>query len=593
MTRKLLLSLIPIILVGQQPPPPMQTRRGGGGPPGSGGPNGPLNAQGAVAGTPQPAAPVIPPDQYGSVAGIMTNGVTGEPLGKAAVTLRIVDTGGRSTGGVPRSYAATTDTSGQFSIPSVPPGKFRLSAKRTGFVEMDFGATDPQYNGAIITLNPKQNLTGILFRLTPHGVITGKILDQDSEPMQSAQVQAMRAKYSQGRKQLVSYGDASTNDIGEFRVYGLPPGRYFLSVSPRRGDMGGPPGRGGPRTVTTQTSGEEYTATYYPGTNDIATAIPIEVGPGAQLRGFELTLRKKRTVAVRGRVIDTTGSDRSRMMVSLTPTGSATPGSTRRAMRIDQNGNFEITSVPPGSYTLIAAIPTRQRSVSARVPLQVGNSGVENATITINPPMNLDGRVRIDGNTTLTPANIQLSLRSLEPDAMMFGGPTPSVKSGANGVFQLQNVNPDLYTLSLSGLPDGMYIKAVLANGIDAQFTGLDLTRGSVGQIEVVLSPNAGQATGLVQNEQQQPAQNVTVVLVPQETERKSQPQFYRTASTDATGRFSLVNLTPGTYRVYAWEVVESGAYMDPDFMRPFENRGESLMVKESGKEDVQVKLIG
>ena len=590
MMRTLLHFLIPIFLIGQQPPPPsMQTRRGGGGPGGPG--NGPPGTQGTgPVGAPQSAAPAIPLDQYGSIAGIMTNGVTGEPLGKATVTLRIVDSSDRQAGG-PRSYAATTDPSGQYRFPSVAPGKYRLSAKRTGFVEMDYGANDPQYNGSILVLNAKQNLSGILFRLTPHGVITGKILDQDGEPMQSVQVQAMRARYSQGRKQLISYGDASTNDIGEFRLFGLAPGRYYLNVLPRRSDFGGgPPGRG-PRTVAVQTADEEYTSTFYPGTNDIATAIPIELAPGAQLRGFELTLRKKRTVHVRGRVIDTTGSDRSRMMVSLVPVGAAAPGSTRRAMRIDQNGNFEILGVPPGSYTLIAAIPARQRSVSARVPLQAGSSGVENATITINPPMNLDGRIRIDGNTTLTTANISLSLRNLEPDAMMFGGPPPTVKSAANGAFQLQNVNPDLYALSLSGLPDGLYVKAVLVNGVDAQLTGLDLTRGSVGPIDIVLSPNAGQATGLVQNEQQQPAANATVVIVPQEPERKSQPQFYRTASTDASGRFSLVNLTPGSYRVYAWEGIESGAYMDPEFMRPFENRGEPLLIKESGKEDIQVKL--
>jgi len=568
----------------QQQPPHFQTRRGGGGQPGQ--PNG----QTAVNGQPAPVA--VDPATFGSISGILANSLSGEPLGKATVTLRIVDSGDRQAGGVPRSYAATSDASGQFFIPNVAPGKFRLSAKRTGYVELDYGANDPQYNGSIITLNAKQALTGILFRLPPHGVITGKVLDQDGEPMQSVQVQAMKVKYSQGRKQLISYGDASTNDIGEFRVYGLPPGRYYLNVSPRRNDFGGggPPGRG-MRTVVAQVPDEEYTSAYYPGTSDIATAIPIELAAGAQLRGFELTLRKKRTVKVRGRVLDTTGSDPNRMMVSLIPTGPVSPGSTRRAMRIDQNGNFEILSVTPGSYNLVAAIPARGKSVSGRVPLQVGNSGVENAAITLNPPMTLTGRIRIDGNTTLAPSNIQLSLRSLEPDLSMFGGPPASAKSDANGAFQLQNVNPDLYAFSISGLPDGMYVKSVLVNGVDAQLTGLDLTRGGTGPIDIVLSPNAGSATGLVQNEQQQPATNITVVMVPQELERKSQPQFYRTASTDTTGRFTFANLTPGSYRVYAWEVIESGAYMDPDFMRPFENRGEPVQIKESGKEDLQVKM--
>ncbi len=581
--RILLLSLLPIILTAQ---PQFQTRRSAGATPPTTG-----QQQITAAGT-QQAPPPVDPATYGSISGIMTNALTGEPLSKATVTLRIVDSGDRTIGGVPRSYAATSDASGQWAIPNIAPGKFRLSAKRTGYVEMDFGANDPQYNGTIITLAAKQNMSGVLFRLFPHGVITGKILDQDGEPMQGAQVQAMRAKYSQGRKQLISYGDASTNDIGEFRVYGLPPGRYFLSVSTNRREFGGggPPGRGGPRTVVAQTPEEEYIPTYYPGTNDVATAIPVELGPGAQMRGFEMTLRKKRTVKVTGKVIDTTGSDKNRMMVSLVPTGPAAPGSTRRAMRMDQNGNFEITGVPPGSYTLVAAIPARQKSVSSRMPLQVGASGVENATITINLPMNLIGRVRIEGNPT-PPSGLSLGLRSLEPDLMPFGGPPPSVKTDAGGNFQLLNVNPDLYALSISGMPDGSYIKSILVNGVDSQLIGIDLTRGVAGPIDIVLSPNAGAATGLVQNEQAQPAANVTVVLVPQEVERKSNSQFYRTTSTDATGHFPLAGLIPGSYRVHAWEVIESGAYMDPDFMRPFENRGEPLTVKESGKEDLQVKI--
>ena len=110
--------------------------------------------------------------------------------------------------------------------------------------------------------------------------------------------------------------------------------------------------------------------------------------------------------------------------------------------------------------------------------------------------------------------------------------------------------------------------------------------------MELVLAPNAGVAAGMVQNDQQQPAPGATVVLVPQELERRDQPQYYRTATTDAAGAFSLRNLDPGQYKAFAWTDIEPGAYFDPDFLRPVENRGESITIREGSQENTKLKLI-
>ena len=228
-----------------------------------------------------------------------------------------------------------------------------------------------------------------------------------------------------------------------------------------------------------------------------------------------------------------------------------------------------------------------------KMPVEVGNSDVENLSITINPALSLSGAVRLDGQAVANVSTAQVNLRPRDPVVMMTGGPSPTAKVNQDGTFSVANVNADSYYVTVTGLPDGFYVKSVSLGGQDVLAPGLNLSSGAAGLIDIVLAPNAGQAAGLVQNDQQQPAAGVTVVLIPQEKERKDQTQYYKTATTDAAGSFTFKNLDPGQYRVYAWKEVESGAYMDPEFVGPVENRGETLTIREGSQENLQVKLIG
>src|SRR5439155_17952483 len=108
-----------------------------------------------------------------------------------------------------------------------------------GYVNGEYGSRGPSRPGAVIDLGRGQTLTELKVRLTPQAVITGRVLDEEREPAPYAQIMALRYRYTQTGKQLIPMGSASTNDLGEYRVFGLAPGRYFLSAAMRGGMMMG------------------------------------------------------------------------------------------------------------------------------------------------------------------------------------------------------------------------------------------------------------------------------------------------------------------------------------------------------------------
>jgi hypothetical protein len=162
-----------------------------------------------------------------------------------------------------------------------------------------------------------------------------------------------------------------------------------------------------------------------------------------------------------------------------------------------------------------------------------------------------------------------------------------------DGSFQLDDVAADRYTISFTGLPEGFYVKSVRSANMDVLAGGLEVAGESPAHLDVVLSPNAGQVTGTVLDPNtQKAAPTMMVVLVPQEKERRDREAFYLTATSDLSGQFTFKSVTPGEYRVYAWEDVEHGVWMDPEFMKPLESHGEAVSVSEGGRQAIHVNLI-
>jgi len=220
--------------------------------------------------------------------------------------------------------------------------------------------------------------------------------------------------------------------------------------------------------------------------------------------------------------------------------------------------------------------------------VEVGNSNVDNVSLTLAPGVDLKGQVRVESQTPVPLEKVRVMLRPRNPGP--FGGRTNDGQVTADGSFVLSDVPPDTYNLAIRGAPDTVYVKSIRMGDQDGLESGLDLTRGGVAGIDVVLAGNAGQIDGTAVNAHDQPASSVMVVLAPDERHRQ-QTSLFKFGTTDTSGHFTMTGVAPGEYKLFAWEDSEV-AYDDPDFLKPFENRGESVSIREGSRETKKLKVI-
>ncbi|MGA2195657.1 MAG: carboxypeptidase regulatory-like domain-containing protein [Bryobacteraceae bacterium] len=541
----------------------------------------------------RPAPPPSPPQDLCTIEGQVFDASTGQPLRKATISINGV-----------HSYGATTDAAGRFSVSGIEPGQYRLNASHTGFLSLQFNARRPDGPGTQLELGRGQKMTGVDFRLTPHGVIAGRMLDEDGDPLQSVQIMLLRTTYNRGRKQLQQSNGGNSNDLGEYRISGVQPGKYYLCAI-YRGRPGGMIMMDGGFSVADGPAQqqEDYAPTFYPGVTDIAAAVPMDMKPGQQLQGINLKLAKIHTVSVKGTVMNATAvpavteqlpginSPRMNVSVQLEPRNSMTSLVMNQGSAVRQNGTFEFPSVAPGSYNLVAITNNGSLRHFAMLPIDVGNANVEGLGLTINPGVTVSGHIRVDGETADPIPSFQVRLSPWTPG--FNAGPPQPAKADASNNFSFDDVNPEHFEVNVSPLPGTFYLKSIRAGDTDVLANGLDLTSGGGASLDVVIGVNAPQITGTVQNPTtQQPAIAVTVVLIPQEKERRGVSLFYRTASTDQNGNFTISRVNPGEYKVYAWDEVENGAWFDPDFLKPVESTGSPVSVREGSPVTIQVATI-
>src|SRR5437870_2457646 len=157
------------------------------------------------------------PEDLCGVQGRISNASTGAAVRKATVLLLRTD--GAASGMPPaQSYNTATDAAGSFAIKGIEPGSYRMTVRRNGFVSIAYGARGPSRLGTILTLNLGQTLN-VDLGLTPYGAVAGRILDEDGEAVPHVSVDLLRFQYEQGKKQLMNAGSASTNDLGEYRIF--------------------------------------------------------------------------------------------------------------------------------------------------------------------------------------------------------------------------------------------------------------------------------------------------------------------------------------------------------------------------------------
>jgi hypothetical protein len=522
--------------------------------------------------------------------GQVVNALTGEPLRKAQVTLRPVVLGG--PGGITR---AGVGDDGGFALTSVGPGQYQLSADRVGFVNQGYGAPPASFKGTPIDVAAGQSIGNLVIRMLPQGVIQGRVLDDDGDPVERAEVQLWRFDYPDGDRQLVRQpvGTPGTNDLGEYRFSGLPPGSYIVSATAPLSNSGA-----GKQPET------DSIATYYPRGVDAKSAAPVEVTPGSDARGIDIRILKSRLFEIRGVVIGAPsiapaaqppvagggrggrGGARPSVTVFLSSVDSA---ALPRSGTVNPDGSFVVQQVGPGSYTLqasTAANGQQQRQV-ARASVEVSGRDVEGLTLRMLPLVTVSGGVTMDPRDAPAPSfsGLHLLLRSLA----RLGQTTAQV--GDNGSFQTQaQLFGDTYRLEASGLPDGYYLKAVKLAGQEVPDAILDLSSGAPAQIELVVAATSGVLAGSVNNSKGAPAIGVKITVVP--ASDATRRDLYLSQTTDTSGNFAFKSLPPGKYRLYAWDQIEGNSWMSREFRMPFESSAGTAELADNGTTNITLNLI-
>src|SRR5574338_787787 len=154
----------------------------------------------------------------GRIRGRVVSAENGTPIGRAQV---------RIFGNSVAPKTAMTDGDGRYEFTDLPEGSFSLSATKSGYMNVQYGQTRPFESGRRIELADKQVLEKADIAMPRGGVISGRIVDEFGEPLAAVMVTAMRQSWQAGRRRLMPAGRFSqTNDLGQYRMYGLAPGEY-------------------------------------------------------------------------------------------------------------------------------------------------------------------------------------------------------------------------------------------------------------------------------------------------------------------------------------------------------------------------------
>src|SRR5882757_1953213 len=158
-----------------------------------------------------------------TVTGMVVREPGSQPLKKVLLHLTGED---QAQGG---NYTADTDSDGRFHFEKVQPGRYRLLLEKTGFHQVNFHGRATE--GSIVTVQPGQEMNDLLFQMQPSAVVTGRVVDEDGDPLANFGVSLLRKRPGKDREPEGVRNDR-TNDLGEYRFGGLFPGQYFVAVVP-------------------------------------------------------------------------------------------------------------------------------------------------------------------------------------------------------------------------------------------------------------------------------------------------------------------------------------------------------------------------
>jgi hypothetical protein len=508
----------------------------------------------------------------GSVSGEVLQSPGGMPVGKVMVSLisdgRMEFSFGRRDPNMPSGF---TDAEGHFRIDGVPAGEYQVSLEKTGFVAG--GRTSQQDSLQRISLAPGQQLDGLLFRVLPTGVIMGKIIDAQGDPLGDVHVAAI--------SMAGISGGAETNDLGEYRIAALSSGKYFVLAEAT--DAAPPP-------QNTNGAGRVFAPTFFPGTTNRGQAVSLDLRPGdAAEASFGLIVT--RTFSVRGQVAtfpgrSRNGQNRGPAAVTLRPGG---PLVKEFSGEIRKDGTFEISGLVPGTYGVSITSPDggSLHPLRGTDTVEVRESDIDDLRLAPRQLGEVHGRFRMDDDEPFNRTQISVSLDSDDGDQ----DSSLSASIAKDGTFKIESVPAGNYHVVVTADSNNLrdyFVKEVNVNGVDAADSGFTTGPG-ISMVEVVASSRGGTIVGTVVDGDNKTVSEVQVFCAP-DASRQKRPDVYQQALTDRRGQFSLRGLNPGNYTVFVLNG-EPSDVNDPDFFKAHETEGQSVRLNEGEQKTLTLKF--
>ena len=554
---------------------------------------------------------LVPAPGLAALAGRVQAGDTGAVVKRAIVRLAGQDTRDRQS--------VRTDDSGRYQFSDLQAGRYTVTASKPGFITFAYGQKHPRQPALPIQVDTGRQLRDVNIALPRGSVITGHVVDDDGVPMARAMVQVLRFVYRQGLRQIEPGGTDQTDDRGQYRVFDLEPGDYFVSVTlPRRrggfggGGPSGPGARGGrggrlgggffgaPDLVEgTYTVG--LAPSYYPGVTMLRDAVPLTVGLSQEIGGVNFAAQLVQMARVGGMVFGPDGSPAPGTQVLLTSAEvlGRSPASTL-AGRVDQDGYFEVHSVPPGRYVVQALAgggERNRRPVFASQEIAVNGQDITDLTMMLRHGAEIRGTVTFDGLHMPDSSDLERLLVTTSSLNQLPIGRRVGSQAGveASGSFVLSDIGDGPRLIRLSRVPDGLQLKAVYAEGRDIIDSARSFVAGqTISGVTLVLTDQITELTGMVRDEGGDAVTEFTVIAFSAD-ERLWQPQSRHIMASrpDQNAQYQMRGLPPGDYLLSVVDVVQQGEWFDPRFLDGLRRRAARVSLRDGEHRSLILGLAG
>jgi len=508
----------------------------------------------------------------------------------------------------------TTDDSGTFSFRGLPAGRFELQAFKPGYLRGSFGATRPNRAGTPVVVSEGQTVANLAIPIVRGSVITGTVRDVRGQPLAGLDVRVLRLGYNAvtGERTLGAASTGSTlvtDDRGEYRAYGLPPGGYLVLVPASPGQSGGRgvdpirpltsdevrqaiqrarAGGPGPPQSTSVSSAPirvDYAPVFHPGVTDLAMAATVTLGAGEERTGVDVTVQLVPTATITGTVTSPAGALPQFLSVHLMTAGSNTEmligaGLRGTSASPGPDGRFTFSAVAPGTYTLKATVgASGGRGVPvSNAPIMWAAADIIVTGSDLDVPLALQPGIPISGRVVFTGAQPSaVQLESLQVQLLPSGsGGRPLFTGGgrvnSEGQFTFAAVPPDAYQFLVNwtdaSARDAFTLAASSANGVDAFELPLRVSPNTALEWTVTFTDIPTTLAGVFQDAAGRAATDYYMLVF--STDR----QFWtpgsrrvRTTRPATDGAFSIKGLPPGEYFLAALTDLEAGEWNDPTLL--------------------------